>query len=178
MSEATTCEGCGREVRYDDIATVHSSSGDTDQCSRCRGLGDQRHERDAKGALTDWALACDALADNGCDCGEDEPGTCLGCLCERAMRTERERAFDAEAKLHEAEERRDDALRDYAEANKERHTLRDTVEEVDRLLSRMVGVLRPLLLGETGCMTVALGQHELLAESQAWLATRGERTTP
>jgi len=168
------CDGCGREVPDYDLATVHSTSGDTNQCSRCRGLPDQREQ------LTDWALARSALADNGCDCGcgPDERGTCLACVCERAMRTERKRAFDAEAKLHEAEERRDDALRDYTEANKERHTLRDTVEEVDRLLSRMVGVLCPLLLGETGCMTVALGQHELLAESQAWLAARRERTIP
>ena len=97
MSEATTCDDCNREVPSDDIATVHSTSGDTDQCSRCRGLGDQRHERDAKGALTDWALACNALVDNGCDCGEDEEGTCLACVCERAMRAERKRAEFAEA---------------------------------------------------------------------------------
>jgi len=59
--------------------------------------GDQRHERDANGHLTDWALACSALADNGCDCGEDEEGTCLACVCERAMRTERKRSEAAEA---------------------------------------------------------------------------------
>ena len=97
MSEATTCDGCGRKVPSDDIATVHSTSGDTGQCSWCRGLGDQRHERDAKGALTDWVLACDALADNGCDCGEAEEGTCLACVCERATRAERKRAEFAEA---------------------------------------------------------------------------------
>jgi hypothetical protein len=44
-------------------------------------------ERDADGNLTDWALAFDALGDCGCDCGVDEPGSCLACLCEQAMRT-------------------------------------------------------------------------------------------
>ena len=62
-------------------------------------MTDDRNERDNHGALTDWALACDALADNGCDCGEDEPGTCLSCLCESAMKTERARAERAEAEV-------------------------------------------------------------------------------
>jgi len=57
-----------------------------------------RDERDAAGNLMPWALACDALSDNGCDCGEDEPGTCLACVCERAMRAERARAEWAEAR--------------------------------------------------------------------------------
>jgi len=37
-------------------------------------------ERDADGSLTDWALAFDAILGNGCDCGTDEPGTCLACV--------------------------------------------------------------------------------------------------
>ncbi len=58
-------------------------------------------ERDKDGLLTPWALACDALSDTGCDCGEDEPGTCLACRCEAAMRVERARAEKAEAELAE-----------------------------------------------------------------------------
>jgi len=43
-------------------------------------------ERDDKGQLTDLAIAADALDDLGCDCGTDEPGSCLLCVCERAIR--------------------------------------------------------------------------------------------
>lgn len=39
--------------------------------------------------ITDWELAVDALTNHGCDCGTDEPGTCLACICEAALRTER-----------------------------------------------------------------------------------------
>ena len=45
-----------------------------------------KDERDAEGLLTPLALALDALEDNGCDCGEDEPGPCLACRCEAALR--------------------------------------------------------------------------------------------
>src|SRR3990172_11229022 len=58
-----------------------------------------RDERNSYGALTDWALPFDALSDYGCDCGDDEPGTCLACVCGRAMRTERARAEKAEAEV-------------------------------------------------------------------------------
>jgi len=61
-------------------------------------------ERDAAGELTAMALAVDALIDNGCDCGEDEPGTCLACRCEAALREECARAEAAEAKLANFEE--------------------------------------------------------------------------
>ena len=44
-----------------------------------------REERDGAGHLTDRALALDAIADRGCDCGTDEQGTCLACVCERAL---------------------------------------------------------------------------------------------
>jgi hypothetical protein len=43
-------------------------------------------ERDEDGRLTPLAMALDAIRDHGCDCGEDEPGTCLACLCEAALR--------------------------------------------------------------------------------------------
>jgi len=56
-------------------------------------------ERDAAGNLTDWALACDALSDHGCDCGEGDAGTCLPCLCERAMKAERSKLQDAKGRL-------------------------------------------------------------------------------
>lgn len=66
-------------------------------------LADELDERGPDGLLTPWALACGALRD-GCGCDYDEPGTCLGCLCEAAMRAERKRAEKAEA------ERRDLAM--------------------------------------------------------------------
>lgn len=46
------------------------------------------NERDAEGNLTPLALALDALQDHGCDCGTDEPGTCLACRCEAALRAQ------------------------------------------------------------------------------------------
>ena len=45
-----------------------------------------RLERDDNGWLTPLALALNAISDYGCDCGTDEPGTCLCCLCENALR--------------------------------------------------------------------------------------------
>ena len=45
-------------------------------------MNDQRND---KGELTALALAADALADYGCDCGTDEKGSCLSCLCEQAF---------------------------------------------------------------------------------------------
>lgn len=59
-------------------------------------------ERDAHGDLTDWALACQAMVDAGCDCGTDEPGTCFGCLCERAMKAERAKVVALTTKLVDA----------------------------------------------------------------------------
>lgn len=58
-------------------------------------MGDM-DERDNDGLPTPWALACAALSDHGCECDDDEPGTCLGCRCEAAMRAERARAERAE----------------------------------------------------------------------------------
>src|SRR3972149_556651 len=66
-------------------------------------MTDDRNERDNHGALTDWALACAALEDNGCDhdchCAKEYYGFCLACLCGSAMKTERARAEKAEAEL-------------------------------------------------------------------------------
>lgn len=47
---------------------------------------DMEHDRDDNGHLTPLAVALDALSDHGCDCGNDEPGTCLACVCENALR--------------------------------------------------------------------------------------------
>lgn len=47
-----------------------------------------KEQRDASGNLTSLALAINALEDHGCDCGTDEPGTCLACLCEAALRSQ------------------------------------------------------------------------------------------
>ena len=57
---------------------------------------DELNERDSNGNLTNWALAADALSDHGCDCENYEDNTCLACLCEQALRTERKRAEKAE----------------------------------------------------------------------------------
>ncbi len=43
-------------------------------------------QRDAAGMLTPLAVALYAIGDEGCDCGTDEPGTCLGCSCEAALK--------------------------------------------------------------------------------------------
>lgn len=42
-------------------------------------------ERDQHGLLTPLASALCAIRDDGCDCGTDEPGTCVNCLCESAL---------------------------------------------------------------------------------------------
>jgi hypothetical protein len=55
-----------------------------------------QHERDNNGNLTPLAMALNAISDYGCDCGDDEPGTCLTCLCENALK-------DMYRKLHENE---------------------------------------------------------------------------
>lgn len=47
---------------------------------------DMNYERDAEGNLTPLAIALDSISGNGCDCGEDEPGTCLACVCEAALK--------------------------------------------------------------------------------------------
>lgn len=48
---------------------------------------EREHERNEDGTYTPLAMALQALSDDGCDCGTDEPGTCLGCLCEAALRS-------------------------------------------------------------------------------------------
>jgi len=58
-----------------------------------------RDERGPDGLLTPTAMALDALVDNGCDCGVDEPGTCLACRCEAAIRHERAERDAARAEV-------------------------------------------------------------------------------
>ncbi|MFA5053207.1 MAG: hypothetical protein WC565_04075, partial [Parcubacteria group bacterium] len=43
-------------------------------------------ERDANGEFTPLAMALQAISDHGCDCGTDEPGSCLACVCEAALK--------------------------------------------------------------------------------------------
>lgn len=59
-------------------------------------MGDQR---DAEGNLTDLALALHALSDVGCDCGTDEVGTCVSCLCEQALKGLYEQLESAKAEV-------------------------------------------------------------------------------
>lgn len=66
---------------------------------------DPSDERDGDGLLTDYALAFDALQDHGCDCGTDEPETCLACVCQRALMTERRAREQAEERARVAEGR-------------------------------------------------------------------------
>ena len=54
-----------------------------------------KDQRDADGKLTKLALAVDALENNGCDCGTDEPGTCLACCCEAALKSLWEQQVEA-----------------------------------------------------------------------------------
>jgi len=100
--------------------------------------GDQRHERDANGHLTDWALACDALADNGCDCGcdPDERGTCLACVCERAMRTERGRAKYAETRHRRYADGIAGALREHREYRDTGEPMHSDVNAIRALAQR------------------------------------------
>lgn len=63
-----------------------------------RWWGDAKlDERDPDGNLTPLALALDALVGAGCDCGTDEPGTCLSCLCEAGLHDLHDRLENADA---------------------------------------------------------------------------------
>ena len=59
---------------------------------------DLLEQRDADGNLTPLALALDAIQNNGCDCGTDEPGSCMACICEAALRDIWERLQAAEGR--------------------------------------------------------------------------------
>lgn len=48
-------------------------------------------ERDDEGNLTSLALALDVIEGNGCDCGTDELGSCISCVCKRALMEQWER---------------------------------------------------------------------------------------
>jgi hypothetical protein len=47
---------------------------------------DMVNDRDASGNLTPLAQALDVIGGTGCDCGVDEPGSCIGCVCEAALK--------------------------------------------------------------------------------------------
>ena len=47
---------------------------------------DLLEQRDADGLLTPLALALDAILNGECDCSWDEPGPCVECLCDVALR--------------------------------------------------------------------------------------------
>jgi hypothetical protein len=64
---------------------------------------DMIEQRDSEGKLTRLAMALHALADHGCDCGTDEPGTCLGCLCEAALREQFESLGRLSSKVEQRE---------------------------------------------------------------------------
>jgi len=88
-------------------------------------------ERDADGNLAvimDWALARDALTNAGCDCGVDEPETCLACLCESAMKAERAAKDAALARAEKAESERDEVRAQLVEVKNQwmAATLRNT----------------------------------------------------
>jgi len=42
-------------------------------------------QRDGEGNLTKLAQAVDSIIGTGCDCGTDEPESCIVCLCEAAL---------------------------------------------------------------------------------------------
>jgi hypothetical protein len=48
-----------------------------------------KHERDRYGRLTIMARALNAIDDYGCDCGTDEPDSCIACLTREALLAER-----------------------------------------------------------------------------------------
>lgn len=67
-------------------------------------------ETDSDGLLTDMACAADAIIGAGCDCGTDEPGACLGCVCTLALLTERKRSEQAEAERDKVKAEMDTTL--------------------------------------------------------------------
>lgn len=87
---------------------------------------DMNEQRDAAGNLTDLALALDAISDTGCDCGEDEPGTCLACVCERALRAQWGRAQELRVALDAAA--RSLAALSHAGARQDNHGLEDLID--------------------------------------------------
>ena len=102
-TESVVCPYCGTE--YVDCSGWAPSG--TEECCDCgkkftwerqfemnyttkkyhrKNWSQMRLERDDNGLLTPLALTLNAISDYGCDCGTDEPGTCLCCLCENALR--------------------------------------------------------------------------------------------
>jgi hypothetical protein len=59
------------------------------------------NHRDASGNLTPLAQALDCIGGTGCDCGVDEPGSCIGCVCEAALKWQWQAGKEAHAFLAE-----------------------------------------------------------------------------
>jgi hypothetical protein len=113
-------------------------------------------ERDDDGRLTPLALALDALRDRGCDCGEDEPGTCLACVCEAALRDLWEQRAAGAAMLarqmdlaREAESQRDQFARalqsSHAERSKRADELADTAQALRDVCEKLAGLIHTSL---------------------------------
>ena len=96
---------------------------------------EMRNERDEQGLLTDLALACDALADNGCDCGEDEKGTCLSCLCESALKGQKETIKKLRAEVTELRLLADDTLEQISILGRQSEKLRAEVAELKKQIT-------------------------------------------
>jgi hypothetical protein len=65
------------------------------------GWLDMANDRDASGDLTPLAQALDCIGGTGCDCGVDEPGSCIGCVCESALKWQWQAGKEARAFLAE-----------------------------------------------------------------------------
>lgn len=104
------------------------------------GWSEMNKERDGNGELTDLALALEGLEGLGCDCGTDESGSCVGCLCEAALKSQWSRIAELEAEVKVAEER---GAREFAKWLDGREVFEevfvDTVDAVDQWLAARKG---------------------------------------
>jgi len=83
-------------------------------------------EWDTDGNLTPLALALAALQDYGCDCGDNEPGTCLPCLCETAL-------HDLWEQVREIRSEREARMRAETNVDGYRRLCADMEDEIGRL---------------------------------------------
>jgi hypothetical protein len=104
-----------------------------------RDWNDMLDERDSDGKLTALAMALNSVVANGCDCGEDEPWTCIGCLFEQSLHEqfdeiERLRHENADIKREaEAREEEADKLRlELANTSSGNAVLTEQVSELER----------------------------------------------
>ena len=114
-------------------------------------------ERDASGKLTDLALALDALGNHGCDCGEDEPGTCLACQCEAGLRdlhtrlaAAEEIANNARARVRELKRQLKEANNGLAEEQRERDSHDQTLRALEDSIHEIHDLKRRLCVAEHG----------------------------